>query len=71
MNVLIYLVGKYYFCADLIRAKNDPEIRRKYYAFTRDDMDKISIFWSFPFYSTFFIRLIVGWLNIMVTAIVV
>ena len=70
MNVLIFLIGKYYFCADLIRAKNDKAIRRAYFPFTRDDMDNISVFYSFPFYSTFVIRFLFGWFNILIAAIV-
>lgn len=70
MNVIIFLTGKYYFCADLLRAKDDKSIKRKYHPFTRDDMDRISLFWSFPFYSSFIIRFLFGWFNILIAAAV-
>ena len=70
INVVIFLVGKYYFLSDLVRAKDDQSIKSKYHAFTRDDIDNMNVFWSFPFYSTFIIRIVLGWINSAACALI-
>lgn len=39
-----------------MRTKDNKEIHKKFEAFTRDDLDKLHIFWCFPFYCTFWLR---------------
>lgn len=69
-NMAVFLVGKYYFCSDLVRAKDDEKIKKMYPAYIREDMDKIHILWSFPLYCTFIIRFFIGWCNIAVVSII-
>lgn len=64
-HVIVFFIGKYYFCYDLVRAKDDEKIKKSYPAFIRDDIDNLSVLWSFPFYSTYLIRMAVGWFNII------
>lgn len=54
--MLYFLFYKYYGMRDLMRVKDNKEVRAKFYPFTRDDLDKLHVFWCFPFYSTYLIR---------------
>ena len=70
VSVCFFLTFKYWFCSDLVRVKDDKEIKKKYRPFARDDLDKISIFWCFPFYFFTIPRWIIGWINMATVAVV-
>jgi hypothetical protein len=56
VNIITFLIVRYYGLRDINKGNNDPECRKKFYAFTRDDIEKLSVFWNFPFYATFLPR---------------
>ena len=65
LNLLIFCYMRYVALGDLYRTNDNPEIRKKYDPFLRRDLDKIHIFWSFPWYCTYLPRLMIGWFILM------
>ena len=59
-NIFTFLIVRYYGLRDINKGNNDPECRKKFYAFTRDDIEKLSVFWNFPFYVTFLPRFLIS-----------
>ena len=43
---------------------DDPDISAKFAPFVRKDIRTISIVWCFPWYMTYFIRVMIGWVTI-------
>jgi hypothetical protein len=42
---------------DMMSIKDDKVLKQKFYPFSRDDLDKLHVFWCFPFYSTYLLRM--------------
>ena len=68
-NVLAFVVIKYYFLRDLYRTQDNKDLQRKYDPLLRRDLNKLSIFWNFPFYQLYLPKLVAGWLLLTVLSV--
>lgn len=69
VHVLTYILVVYVFAKGHIKNKNNTELNKKYAPFVRNDIDKWSIIWCFPFYITFWPRAIIFFINTCVSPV--
>jgi len=58
-NVATFLIVKYYGLRDQMRGKDKKEVKKNYFAFCREDLDNLNVFWCMPFYCLFWPRFII------------
>ena len=61
-HVVTYILIVYVLAKGHLKNKNNTELNKKYAPFVRNDLDKWSIIWNFPFYITFWPRIFVAFL---------
>ena len=71
IHLLTYYLVVHLFAKGHLQNRHNKLVNEKYAPFVRNDLDKWSAIWCFPFYITFWPRFLLACLNIMVTAILV
>lgn len=69
VNVIFFLIVKYYGLRDIRRGNANPKCMEAYFAFTRNDISKMHVIWCLPFYATFLPRFIVTAIFIMIAGL--
>ena len=71
MNIGTFLIVKYIFCSDLLKSLNDQEIKKQFWPFYRDELNRVSVIWSLPYYISFWPRYILGWSNVILCFLII
>lgn len=71
LNLCTFLIVKYIFCRDLLKSMNDKEIKKEFWPFYRDELDRVSIIWSLPYYIFFWPRFLVGWFIVIICSFII
>ena len=71
VHVITYIVIIHVLAKAHLKNKDNKVLRERFYPFFRNDLDNWSIVTLFPFYITFWPRLLLGVLNLVVFGIVV
>jgi hypothetical protein len=58
VHIITYLYVRYYTLREIFATKDDPKLIKKYPLFQRKDLDHMGLVSSFPFYITFWPRVI-------------
>lgn len=66
VNIICFLIVKYYGLRDIRRGNADPKVLKNYWAFTRGDISSLHVIWCLPFYATFLPRFIVTIIFVMI-----
>lgn len=70
-HILTYVLIIHVFGKGHLRIKDDPEMHKRFYPFMRKDLHKWSVVWNFPYYITFWPRLVICFSSVAIYTAVI